>query len=358
MTTYRLGVVGLGHRGIHMFELATSAFPQVLQGVAICDSNEEILQKGAEKFPNATPYADFYEMLDKAALDVLLVETPAHCHAAFCTEARNRNLYVFGEIPCVASLEEARSLWEADAKATRGFFMTGANPNMYGFVEALYNYYRQGFLGKPYYMEAEYIHDCRYLWPTTPWRRTMYPITYCTHSLGPLLRITDEDLRQVSCMDTGAWVEGGDNEHDLMTAHFHAPSGLVVRFTASFINNAGCGHHSYRVFGSEGYFERLSSRGQQKPITTFNSKKLYGFEKNTILSIEEGRPEYEAKAKDFGGHGGSDFVLWYKFTQALAENAPSPISLKEGLRMTIPGIFARESAIHNGKVTDIEYPWD
>ncbi len=358
MAPFRLGVVGLGHRGIHMFELATTAFPETLQGVAICDNNEEILKATVEKFPNATPYNDFYEMLDKAELDVLLVETPAHCHAAFCVEGRKRGLFVFGEIPCVATLEEADALWLADANAPKGFFMTGANPNEWGFVEALYSYYKQGLLGKPYYMEAEYIHDCRYLWASTPWRRTMYPITYCTHSLGPLLRITDEDLRQVSCMDTGAWVEGGENEHDLMTAHFHAPSGLVVRFTASFINNAGCGHHSYRVYGTEGYFERLSSRGQQKPITTFNSKKLYGFDKSSIISIEEQRPEFEARSKNFGGHGGADFVLWYKFAQALKENGPAPISLKAGLRMTIPGIFARESAKQGGKLVDITYPWD
>ena len=76
MAPFRLGVVGLGHRGIHMFELATTAFPETLVGVAICDNNEEILKAGAEKFPNATPYTDFYELLDTAELLFLRNTTP------------------------------------------------------------------------------------------------------------------------------------------------------------------------------------------------------------------------------------------------------------------------------------------
>lgn len=357
MDKFRLGVVGLGNRGKSMFTLATSAFPE-LDGVAICDSNEKILESAREKFPNTTPYLDFQEMLDKANLDVLLVETPADCHAEFCIEARKRGINVFSDIPSVASVKEGKELWEADKAAPKGIFMTGANPNMYGFIEALCDFYQKGFLGKPYYLEAEYIHDCRNLWPATPWRRTMMPITYCTHSLGPLLRIIDEDLRTVSCMDSGSWTHGGDNEHDLMTAHFHTPSNVVFRFTASFINNAGCGHHSYRVFGTEGYFERLSSRGQQQPITTFNSRKVYGMGTSTILPIAEQRPEYAGAGADFASHGGADFVLWSKFVEALKNGAPSPVSLKDGLRMTLPGVFAAESAKQNGKLLDIAYPWD
>lgn len=357
MADFRMGVVGLGHRGISMFELATTAFP-LLKGVAICDSKENILQEAAKKFPNATPYADFQEMLDKASLDILLVETPAECHASFCIAARQRGITVFSDIPSVATIQDGNELWEADQNAPGGFFMTGANPNMYGFIQALCDFYEKGYLGKPFYLEAEYIHDCRNLWASTPWRRTLKPILYCTHSLGPLLRVLKEDLRTVSCMDSGTWVHGGGDEHDLMTAQFQTPSGVIFRFMASFINNAGCGHHSYRVFGTEGYFERLSSRGGQQPITAFNSKKLYGMGSSTILPIDEQRPEYAAAGQAYASHGGADYVLWSKFTEALKDGGPSPISLRDGLRMTLPGVYAAQSALANGALTQIIYPWD
>jgi predicted dehydrogenase len=296
-------------------------------------------------------------------MDIVVLANYANQHAPLAIKALKAGRNVFSELLPVQTMAEAVELVEA-VEASDKLYIYGENCCYMPAPKKMRKLFACGAMGEFQYGEGEYLHNCETDWhhhshsEESHWRNHMSAFYYCTHSLGPLLRITDEDLRQVSCMDTGAWVMGGEDEHDLMTAHFHAPSGLVVRFTASFINNAGCGHHSYRVYGSEGYFERLSSRGQQKPITTFNSKKLYGFDKSTIVSIEEQRPEFEARSKNFGGHGGADFVLWYDFVEALKANGPAPIPLKEGLRMTIPGIFARESAKQGGKLIDIAYPWD
>jgi predicted dehydrogenase len=354
----RLGVVGLGHRGRHMFKLATAAFPSV-EATAFCDLNGKLVEDFQRDFPDALAYTDFEEMLAGSGLNTLLVETPAHCHADFCLAARQRGLNVFSDIPSVASLAEAEALWQAD-QAAPGLFMTGANPNEWGFIEALCDIHRRGLLGRPFYLEAEYIHDCRYLWAETPWRRqNSTPIRYCTHSLGPLLRLLDEDLRTVSCLSTGAKVVGEEGQNDLMTAHFQTPSGVVVRFTASFINHAGCGHHAYRVFGTEGYFERLSARGAQKARTMLKTTQVYGMNQLTDLPIDEQRPEYAAESQQFSGHGGADYILWKRFVAAIGENAKTaPINLKDGLRMTLPGIFAAQSAEQRGQLTAITYPWD
>ena len=39
-----------------------------------------------------------------------------------------------------------------------------------------------------------------------------------------------------------------------------------------------------------------------------------------------------------------------------AEEAPIP--LRAGLRMTLPGLYAAESAIRSGEVLTIHYPWE
>ena len=39
-------------------------------------------------------------------------------------------------------------------------------------------------------------------------------------------------------------------------------------------------------------------------------------------------------------------------------NLPTPVSLREGLCMTLPGIYASESARNGGAPTRIRYPWD
>ena len=57
------------------------------------------------------------------------------------------------------------------------------------------------------------------------------------------------------------------------------------------------------------------------------------------------------------GHGGADYALLARFYHAIRNGLPSPISLREALRMTLPGLAAAESARQGGKLTRIEYPW-
>ena len=51
-------------------------------------------------------------MLDKAGLDVVIVETGADIHAEFCKKALLKNINVLCDIPVVANLKEAELLWE------------------------------------------------------------------------------------------------------------------------------------------------------------------------------------------------------------------------------------------------------
>jgi hypothetical protein len=53
-----------------------------------------------------------------------------------------------------------------------------------------------------------------------------------------------------------------------------------------------------------------------------------------------------------------DYALLDHFFDALQNGKESPISLKEGLRMTLPGIYAEMSSKQGGKVLEIRYPWD
>ena len=57
------------------------------------------------------------------------------------------------------------------------------------------------------------------------------------------------------------------------------------------------------------------------------------------------------------GHGGTDYAMFESFVKAIKANSPSPLSLREGLRMTLPGIYAAQSAQNGGALTKIIYPW-
>ena len=85
--------------------------------------------------------------------------------------------------------------------------------------------------------------------------------------------------------------------------------------------------------------------------------------------IPEGKEEinfYEPSWNDLeedkimqSGHGGADYALIdHMFTAYLNGDKEYPISLREGLRMTLPGIFAEESSKRKGERLRMTYPWD
>ena len=151
---------------------------------------------------------------------------------------------MFAEIPLVASLEEAERIWKA-AETSSAVISVGANPNYQRFTEQLEAFHKKGLLGKPYCMEAEYIHpidpdgDGWHLYENGDWRRLLAPIRYCTHSLGPLQKIMTQELRYVSCFGTGMHApEDGDKyvKDDMQSAQFRTEDGTLAIYRNSQTN--------------------------------------------------------------------------------------------------------------------------
>ncbi len=371
MDKIRIGIVGLGHRGRAMVRIAAESF-ECTELVAACDldpllwSETQWLQDKPmqELFPETVFYTDYDEMLAKHELDIIMVETGADVHANFCIKALNKGINVFSDIPSVASLDEAARLWKAEQESTARL-MTGANPNEWGFINALADFYQKGFLGEPYYMEAEYIHATRLkpgevnqLTVHSPWRKRLKPISYCTHSLGPLLRIMKEDLRYAICVGTGKHIRKDAEKDDMQAALFQTESGVTIRLLRNGACKAFFGHHSYRVFGTKGYFERIDSRGKTPPVVRLMSEELYACRDLTEFPIDTMPNEYAGNASA-QGHGGVDYALLdHMFSAFLRGDKEFPISLREGLRMTLPGIYAVKSCQLGGQKLTIHYPWE
>ena len=375
MKKFRVGVVGLGHRGRLMFSLACNNFECAIPAAA-CDllprnwyETQWLMDEPmCETFPDTEFYNDYNKMLDEANLDVVIVETGADVHAEFCKKALEKNINVLTDIPVVANLQEAKTLWDT-AQKSNAMISVGANPNEAKFSVLLQDYYKQGKLGKPYYMEAEYIHwfkdaeGIKGLHENGEWRRLLSPIRYCTHSLGPLLTIVSEELRYVSCFATGQHAKpedypANDITDDMQSALFRTESGITCRILRNGRCRALLEEHSYRVFGTEGYMERIAYGFDNDipEVIRFNST-VDDDEKLHEVSGEFMPPEYVGIA-DKKMHGGIDYALFDHFFKALTNGDAAPIPLKAGLEMTIPGIFAEESAKRGGELLKITYPWD
>ena len=370
MKKLRIGVVGLGHRGRELTKIA-GVFDQV-EIAAVCDIRPHNWYQQqwlcdvplSEMFPDTVFYEDYDKMLEIANLDAVIVETGADIHTEFCIKALEKNINVLSDIPNVATLKEAEDLWQASFKS-KAVIYTGANANYQKLVVLLKDFYKKGLLGKPYCMEAEYIHwsmpnsnESVHLNENGDWRKLLIPIRYCTHSLGPLLTILEEDLRKVSCFGTGQHAlkeEYNDTKKDdMMCAQFQTESGVVIRLMRNGRCRAKIGHHNYRIFGTEGYFEKIDR--YSNPVIRYNSTK----ELDTNMKETGGEytpPAYANNPKAVG-HGGVDYAMLDNFFKALAGENAEVVTLREGLAMTLPGIYAEESAKRGGEVLTMYYPWD
>ena len=153
MEKLRVGVVGLGPRGRSMASLAANF--DCVTIAAGCDIRvhnwfEKQWQSPAplaDLYPSATFYENYDEMLEKANLDVVIVETGADIHAEFCAKALVKDINVLTDIPVVANLKEAELLWKAAAKS-KAIISVGANPNEQKFTVLLKDFYNLIFLLK------------------------------------------------------------------------------------------------------------------------------------------------------------------------------------------------------------------
>lgn len=353
MNEIRLGLIGCGFRGTGLMKMARSI--NGLIPAAVCDENAETLEKAKETFPGLEYFGNPEEMISSGRVDAVLIETPPAAHSRQAIAALQSNVHVLSDVPAIHSLDETGPLWEA-AQKSRAIYMFGATANYFGFVETCRDLLAKGLLGKPFYLEADYVHDIREFAKATAWRIGYEPIRYCTHSLGPLLSWLGKRLDTVVCFDSGGHVDPAfANAHDAMVAIYQTDSGEIVKLLTSFTNSNPHGLHRYLCHGTRGAFECKWPLTGDEPKILFSTQEIYGLDKPVEITVASQRPEL-GSLENASGHGSLDYAMFTDFVKAVG-GGPCSLGLKEGLEMTLPGIFALESAKAGGRVVRIEYPW-
>ncbi len=109
-----IGVGGMGRHDLQRF----IAHPDV-EIVAICDVDEERLQKAGELVPNARQYKDWRKLLKEEAknFDSINVSVPDHNHFAVAFSAIKMGKHVYCQKPMCHDVAEIRKLTEAAVEA-------------------------------------------------------------------------------------------------------------------------------------------------------------------------------------------------------------------------------------------------
>lgn len=356
----RLGIAGCGPRGMQMGWIA-KLLPDCCRLTAMSDLDETALARAAKAFPEIKLFRTTDELLDSGLIDAVITEIPPAVHTEYVVKALDRGIHVLAEIPCVDSVEEGEYLWKK-VRESKAIYMCGSNPNYRAKTGFILKLRDMGLLGRIAYIEAEYVHGTGDPVKKITWRTTHESCRYCTHSLGPVLALTGEEFTAVSCMSTYDRL-GNGRSHNAMAALLRTKDNLVVRLLTAFGVPTHGPQHTTRIFAEKANIWLYN----QKARVWF--KGLNDFcEENEYLDIPltpEGnsRPaglqilDEEIFRLASWGHNGSDNVMLRDFSEAILNGKPSPLGIREGLAMTLPGIYAAYSAREGGALKQIVYPW-
>jgi predicted dehydrogenase len=353
MRTYRVGVVGL-YRGLgpaRIFDLMPDC-----NVVAGCDIDARALERFGALFPQARLCSAYDEMLAHG-LDIVFVASPVPLHCQHTLAALKAGCHVLQEVTLAGSLDECRQLLAAVQAHPRQKFMLGENCCYWAHMLSWRQMWRRGLLGDFMYAEAEYIHDTRYLLRqpdgSPAWRASMPAIHYCTHSLGPLLKVTGQRCVTASGMS----VSGGDGglaarvESGMEVAILQTASGTVIKTLCAFDITPEPMFHDDSLYGTEGVLE--TSRPPVSPLQTNAWLASVPHLRNMIeMPITENVTDAPAEATQ-GGHGAAEYSMIQDFLTCIRHDTRPPLDIYAALRMALPGLCAHESALQGGQMVEI-----
>lgn len=154
--------------------------------VAICDIDEERLEKAAAAYPHAKKYYDFRKLFDEMGdkIDAVTVSTPDHTHAPAALRAMRLGKHCFCQKPLTYSVAEARMMREVAAEKKVCTQMGNQGTAGRGHREAV-KIVQSGAIGK---VREVHIWTNRPIWPQGLGRPPEKPVPQHVHwdeFLGP-----------------------------------------------------------------------------------------------------------------------------------------------------------------------------
>jgi len=110
----KLNIAGIGIGGMGSGNLKNCEQENI---IALCDVDSSYAAKTIERYPGASVYQDFREMLDKEKnVDAVVIATPDHTHAVITMAVIEAGKHVFCQKPLTHTVHEARVVTEAARK--------------------------------------------------------------------------------------------------------------------------------------------------------------------------------------------------------------------------------------------------
>lgn len=150
----KVGIIGTGNIG-HTHINAYLSNPHV-ELYALCDINEECVEKVGEKYKITRTFTDVNEMLKLTELDAVSVCTWNSAHATCTIAALRAGKHVLCEKPMAMNAQEAELMKEA-AKESGKLLMIGFVRRFGNDCKILKDFISEDYFGELYYSKASYL---------------------------------------------------------------------------------------------------------------------------------------------------------------------------------------------------------
>lgn len=344
-TPLRVGVVGV-RRGLSFARNAPAAG---LELAAICDTWEEKLREAGSRLGVET-CTDFDRLLE-LDLDAVVLANYFHQHAPYAIRALERGLHVLSECTACGTMAEGVELIEAVERSGKTY-MLAENYPYFAYNQEMRRLFREGRVGRFLYGEGEYVHPdpaevkLRRSVGWDHWRNWLPATYYCTHSIAPVMYITDTRPVQVSAFVIP--YDEDDPTHHRSARVSDVAAVLMLRMdndaVVKSLHGGLRGHQNYtRIHGNRGLME--SSRVMNQQLLRVHRAP---FDKEPGEPVERlYLPEFpeEAEAAGRTGHGGGDFFTNYHFARAIRSGEAPYLDVYRAVEMAACGILGWRSAL-------------
>lgn len=342
MSKVRVGLVGLGGNGTgHTKSYWHSPNADL---VGICDFNAERLQRAKDSLgldDRVGLYTDLDEMLDKANLDALSVNTSDHLHAGPFVKGLEAGCHVLVEKPMGNTMDDLYLMTDAARKSDRKT-MVGQILRFNPYYNAVHDLCASGKLGDIFYLESDYIHALQEQGNPERINPFIGGINWylehekvlvggCSHQFDLLRWFANSHAVEV--MGYGNSIAFPAMKHpDCMCAVVKLASGAVCKLTGA-----------YGIVGPRPDYNNLEVYGTQGTVRGAKVMLGHGHEVDEEFSIAD---------KEIAGHPYEPEIE--HFLDCIINDRPTLVNAFEGANSAAAMILATE-AVETGKVLEVPY---
>lgn len=364
LDTVRIGIIGLGMRGISAVERFIH-IPNV-EIKALCDIRPEMTQRAEKVLADAgkqkpTSYHGqeelWKEVCEREDIDLVYVVTDWENHANIGVYAMEHGKHVAIEVPAAMTLDEIWNLINTSER-TRKHCIQLENCVYDYFEMTTLNMAQQGLFGELLHAEGAYIHYLEEFWTyyydnwrlnyNNEHRGDIYP----THGIGPVCQLLNihrgDRMKTLVSMDTRSvngkkfastiGVENKDIEFqngDHTLTLIQTELGKTIHIQHNVMTPRPYSR-MYQVTGTEGFANKYPieqycfqpSNIDSSVVPNHEDLNVHRAVSNEIkarLMAQYKHPihkELEAMAKQVGGHGGMDFIMDWRLIYCLQNGLP------------------------------------